>query len=256
MYSFLSMAVEMTYHTDTSRISKSGLDLINKSPLHYWDKYLNPERVEKSTPALEFGQAFHRAISHPIEFENEYAVFTADRRTNAGKAEYAALIESAKKIISQDDSNTIKGMQTALMRYPRLVDAIKHGEHERTFVWDDPATGAPCKMRVDCLHDGYVFDWKSIEEATPSNFRYSAKKYRYHVQDAFYIDGLAANGIECKGFIFVAVEKSAPFGVGIYELPAEAIAEGREAYIRNLNTYMECRKTGKWTGYTPQLIQW
>jgi exodeoxyribonuclease VIII len=76
------------------------------------------------------------------------------------------------------------------------------------------------------------------------------------VQDAFYIDGLAANDIECKGFIFVAVEKSAPFGVGIYELPAEAIAEGREAYIRNLNTYMECRTTGKWTGYTPQLIQW
>ena len=41
----------MTYHTNTSRISKSGLDLINRAPAHYYERYLNPAaNPQKETP--------------------------------------------------------------------------------------------------------------------------------------------------------------------------------------------------------------
>ena len=46
----------MTYHTNTSRISKSGLDLINRAPAHYFERYLNPKAPpQKETPALIIG---------------------------------------------------------------------------------------------------------------------------------------------------------------------------------------------------------
>jgi exodeoxyribonuclease VIII len=246
----------MTYHEDTSRISKSGLDLINKSPLHYWHRYLNPDRETETTPALEFGSAFHLALTEPDKYAARYAVFNGDRRTNAGKQAYQELLDAGMHVIKKDDADTISKMREAVMRYPRLVEALEHGKHEQTYLWTDSTTGAPCKMRLDTLHNNVVFDWKTTEDASPAAFRYSIRKYRYHVQNAFYLHGLAANDIHIDAFYFVAIEKSAPHGVGIYELPVEAINEGMHAYEANLKTYMQCRITNKWNGYQPQLIEW
>jgi hypothetical protein len=246
----------MTYHQDTTRISKSGLDLINKSPLHYWHKYLNPDRPQDTTPALEFGSAFHLALTEPHVFADQFSVFEGDRRTNAGKQAYQELIDAGKQVIKQADFDTIAAMCEAVRRYPRLVDALEHGQHEQVHTWTDTSTQAPCKLRLDTIHNNVVFDWKTTEDASPAAFRYSVKKYRYHVQNAFYLHGLAENGIHINAFYFVAIEKSAPYGVGIYELPLEAINEGMRAYEANLNTYMECRQTQRWNGYTPQLIEW
>jgi hypothetical protein len=53
----------MTYHTDTTRISKSGLDLINRAPALYYERYLNPTaEPQKETPALIIGSAVHCAV--------------------------------------------------------------------------------------------------------------------------------------------------------------------------------------------------
>jgi len=246
----------MTYHADTTRISKSGLDLINKSPLHYWHRYLNPEREEQTTPALEFGSAFHLALTEPHVYADRYAVFNGDRRTNAGKQAYQELLDAGRQIIKQDDADTIAAMCEAVRRYPRLVEALEHGQHEQVYTWTDSTTKAPCKMRLDTLHNNVVFDWKTTEDASAGAFKHSIRKYRYHVQNAFYMHGLAENGIHIDAFYFVAIEKSAPYGVGIYELPVEAINEGMRAYEANLKTYMQCRQTNKWNGYTPQLIEW
>lgn len=248
--------MQSNYHADTSRISKSGLDLINKSPLHYWHRYLNPDREQESTPALEFGSAFHLALTEPDIYADRYAVFNGDRRTNAGKAAYQELIDAGRQIIKQDDADTISRMRDAVYRYPRLVDALQHGKHEQTFTWKDSHTHAPCKMRLDTLHNNVVFDWKTTEDASPMAFRHSVRKYRYHVQNAFYMHGLAENGIHINAFYFVAIEKSAPHGVGIYELPHEAINEGMQAYEANLVTYMRCLSSGRWNGYEPKILDW
>lgn len=50
------------YHAD-SAISRSGVMKYLESPFKYWAEYLNPDRPAKySTPAMEFGSAFHTFI--------------------------------------------------------------------------------------------------------------------------------------------------------------------------------------------------
>src|SRR6185369_4223324 len=63
------------YHKDTSRISKSGLDLINRSPAHYWERYLNPNPAPR--PEKEWqrtGGALGCAVLEPDEFPLRYAI--------------------------------------------------------------------------------------------------------------------------------------------------------------------------------------
>jgi hypothetical protein len=55
--------------------NKSGLDHFERSPLHYWAAYLDPEREpEKETPAKRLGSAIHVAILEPKRYEEKYRI--------------------------------------------------------------------------------------------------------------------------------------------------------------------------------------
>jgi len=73
-------------------------------------------------------------------------------------------------------------------------------------------------------------------------------RFRYHVQQAHY-----QNGTGAERFIFIAVEKYAPYSVGVYELDADAIAEGSRLAFRDLRRIATCRKLDEWPGYSPTI---
>ena len=51
-------------------VSKSHLDEVNKSPYHYWDKYINPNRViQEPTKQMILGSAFHSLVLEPELFD-------------------------------------------------------------------------------------------------------------------------------------------------------------------------------------------
>jgi hypothetical protein len=62
------------------------------------------------------------------------------------------------------------------------------------------------------------------QDASPSGFARSIATFRYHVQASHYLTGL--HGAE--RFVFIAVEKTAPYAVAVYELDAAAMAAGDE----------------------------
>jgi len=74
-------------------------------------------------------------------------------------------------------------------------------------------------------------------------------KFSYHTQAAFYLDGLNAVQEADRGFCFIVVEKSPPYGVAVYELGEDSLAEGRLCYRRWLRTYVKCMNSGVWPGY-------
>ncbi len=134
---------------------------------------------------------------------------------------------------------------------------LKDGEAERTYEWDDPETGAPCKCRVDWItSDGKtVVDLKTTNDASERGFISSARKFRYDVQSAFYLDGIEeATGVRPERFVFMCVEKEAPYAVGLYEIDSESVELARLKYQDDLRVWQECRTIGYYPGYTNEIV--
>lgn len=261
-----------TYHHDTSRISKSGLDKIAQSPAHYYYHYLSPERPPHvETDALLMGSVFHKLTLEPEDFGKKYMLLPP------GAPDYPAARSINAKVQSEETAKALKFYEDLAIAYPgiqiistemwdtahRMRDAvhahsfaralISEGEAERTVLFDDPVTGAPCKCRPDWMRrDDVVVDMKSTTDASPEAFGRSSFNYRYHVQAPFYVDGINLEfGYErVKHFVFIAVEKTPPYGVGVYFAPPEVMELGRAEYRRNLATYVACKESGRWPAYS------
>lgn len=258
------------YHADVTRISKSGLDLIDRSPAHYYDRYLNPNRgPNEQTEAMFLGTAVHSAILEPHLFEKNYFAIDdlkkceeiggkSPRATKAYKEwiELQKILHAGKIFISMDDFNTCKYMRDSVHSHPTAKHLLLDGISEETITWTDPDTGAPCKCRPDrrSYNTGFILDIKSTEDASAEQFGRSSLNYRYDVQAPFYMDGVAeALNIEPEGFAFIAVEKKAPYLTAVYWTPPHVYDLGKEKYKRNLATYVKCKETGFWPGYSDEM---
>lgn len=248
------------YHADTTRVSKSGLDLIAKSPRHYWERYLNPKRApQEQTRALFIGSAVHCAVLEFTEFENRYALSPKfDRRTKTGKAdaEKWEADNANKTALNADDYDMIMRIRESVFAHPGAAVLLEKGVAERVLQWDDPWTGAPCKMKADWLSGtGFITDLKTTEDASPAAFGRSAFNYRYHVQGAFYSDGYKENFKKpAEGFAFIAVEKTAPYAVGVYYLATEQYELGQRTYQNDLEVYERCRAFNDWPAYGDEVM--
>lgn len=125
------------------------------------------------------------------------------------------------------------------------------GEAEKSVYWIDATTGVLCRCRPDWWRDDNVIvDLKTTEDASPEGFAKSMANYRYDVQAAYYLDGIQqATRKRPKAFVFIAVEKKPPYGVGVYVLDSDSLELGRAQYQHDLRVYAECERSGIWPGY-------
>lgn len=260
------------YHADTSRISKSGLDKINKSPYHYWESYLSPNKIEREeTEGMATGTASHALILEPELFEKNYFLFDDSEKvaelerlgakSPRAKKEYKEwrkgieLDNEGKKPLPPKDYDYYRALQDAIYKHSAASSLMGNGIAEQTVIWEDFETKAPCKCRPDWLNysDRLIVDLKFVVDANPEGFGKAALNHRYDVQAPFYLDGVLASDLDFvpQGFVFIAVEKQnpSPEKVGVYFADADIMTLGRRKYTNNLETYMECRRTGIWHGY-------
>ena len=249
------------YHRHAA-VSKSHLDLVARSPLHYWARYVDPNRVDpEPTPAMLLGTALHTLVLELDQFDQRYVVAPegVDRRTKAGKELYAAWEAEAgdRAVISRGDLNQVHAMARAVYTHPAAAMLLgMEGTAESTHLWTDEATGLECKCRPDWLTaDGsIVVDVKTTEDASPAGFRKSISSWRYHVQAAWYLHGLEqASGIRPEQFIFLCVEKKAPHAVAIYAADGEMVGAGGEQALEDLMTLAECKAANRWPSYSEQI---
>lgn len=247
------------YHRNTTHISKSGLDLILKAPIFYWEKYLNPEHIpEVETDALRIGKALHLFTLEPERIADGIAVMPYfNSYTNDGKNAKREFIASnaGKSIVSDAEFKMIKNMAASLRANSWFRRFIAQGEAEKTIFFNHAHNGAPCKIRMDWFNEAedIILDIKSTEDASPRGFGRSARTYGYHRQREFYRDG--ANSIGANPtFVFAAVEKNPPYACAMYLMPKEASQMARVEIERGLDIYMRCRASGIWPGYGEEIV--
>ncbi len=238
-------------------VSKSHLDVIaGRSPRHYWQRYINPEREpEEPTPALLIGTAVHSAILEPDDFLSRYVESPRfDRRTNAGRAAAAEFEadNAGKQVLGADTMALCIAMRDAVHSHPVAAPLLRNGVAERSFVAPDPDTGEIIKCRTDWYAPdrGFILDLKTCEDASPVAFGKSCANYRYTLQPAWYQDVIeAATGEAPPYWAFLAIEKSPPYAIGIYTPTAPQVAHGREVARRDFERIVKHRRANWWPDY-------
>lgn len=163
-------------------------------------------------------------------------------------------------VLTGEQWEQLHAMEAAVNAHPAARALLAaEGRAELSAYWEDPITGLLCRCRPDYWRkDGILVDVKTTEDASPEEFARSVVNWRYHVQSPYYLDGiaeLADAGLlpegyaRPKAFVFLVVEKKAPYAVAVYALTPESMDMGRLEYRQDLDTLHECMTSGRWPGY-------
>ena len=169
-------------------------------------------------------------------------------------------VNGHRRILTPEQWDQVHRMRDAIMNHPAAGGVLTSGKN-------------------------VVVDLKTTEDASLEGFGRSIASYRYDVQHPYYLDGLREamrqgnvqapehgaaelsaywidkeTGVLCrcrpdfwrgepKHFVFIAVEKKPPYGVGVYVLDSESVEIGRAQYRLDLQRYAECERTNVWPGY-------
>lgn len=229
------------------------------TPAHL-QSYLS--QPQEATRAMEIGSWFHEFLllketpqNLAIRPEGPAGNFT----TKEGKAWRNEQLAAGKTPIKKEEHDSIFGMANSIMANRLLAFQVEHGVREEP-LFAQFNLGGSCVRKGKLDLRGHkspaLFDFKSVTDASPKAFQKTLWNMGYFRQAAYYLDLAKDNSMEFTEFVFVAVEKTPPYAVGIYHLDHEAIGYGRKRYIELLQLYIACRDEGKWPAYSenPQTI--
>ena len=236
-------------YREIDAVANSDLTLVKKSPAHF------KAGVRKDSAAFKIGTAGHHAILQPSLYERLYGVLPAgDGRTKAIKDAKAALIQTfgAEHVLTYAEDQMCNGMAASVFAHDVARPLIHcDGDAEVAAVWEDPRSGLKCKGLLDKYPDDsdMIVDLKTTADASPKAFAKSLYSYGYHRQAAHYLRGVQTIGEPRTKFIFVAVEKTPPYAIGVYRISDAALQAGVDELDQLLDTYARCESTGVWPGY-------
>lgn len=260
------MSIE-EYHS-CAGYSRSQLMDLQKSPLHFWYKHINPdyepeaiqEPISQRSP-MGFGNAVHEMLLEPDFFNEDYLVLEKkSRATKEGKHELAqakiAAKHENKKIICAEAVKVIEQMRESIEQSD-AARSLLYGncKYERSFFWQDEETGLTLKARPDVWHENYIADLKTAACADERSFQRDLYKYGYHVQAAMIREAFKqVAGIKMDNFFFVVIEKEAPYATAVYQLDEVALDAGEEVYRSLLVRLYEHLQLGSWPAYETRTI--
>ena len=246
------------YHSGPG-LSSSDLKRLAQSPLHYKTSKAGPH---EETEAMRLGTAVHSAVLEPDSFNELYSKTPeGDRRSKAFKAAWAELEEKGKIPLSPNDFEAIQGMARSIQEHPLAGRWLSGGTAEISGYWtqhidsDGLNTDILCKCRPDYIKElgnqYAIIDLKTTRSAEPRYFGKAAYwDYQYHISAAHYLTGMEKlRGVRAQGFIFIAVEKTPPYAVNVFEASEEFIRAGTETNQELYKIFASCQASGNWPGY-------
>jgi len=243
------------YHSGPG-VSKSMLDTLDRSPMHYWAAHLDPERPAKeSAPHFDTGSAVHTLVLEPDLFDEEFAIAPAlNRRTKEGKKAWAEFMEenAGKILLTREQYDEARRMADSILAVPLARQLLQGGTREKSFYWTDEETGLLCRVRPDYLRPDILVDLKTTKDASNQGFTKTIANYRYYVQAPYYCHGVkeATGGrVAPEYMLFLAVEKTPPYPCNFFVLDERSWREGERAFRDGLNTLKRCMDENHWPGY-------
>jgi hypothetical protein len=243
---------EAEYFAATDALSCSGAKLL--LPPSCPAKFFYRQDHQEYKAVWDFGSAAHQMVldSGPeiaeIKFDDWRKKDAQDERDEAREAGKIPLL--SKELV------TVREMAAAIEAHPiagYLFDPYD-GEPEQSIFWQDIRTGIMRRARLDWLPRPsgqrlVIVDYKTCDQADPESISKAVERYSYHMQHAWYADGIEQVLGVTPGFIFCFQEKQPPYLINVVELKPEAVQTGRRLNDRAIDEYVARIKTGEWPGY-------
>ncbi|AUR86645.1 putative exodeoxyribonuclease 8 [Vibrio phage 1.087.A._10N.261.45.F9] len=231
-------------------ISKSELDLAHESvALLEWNKN-NPAPGSES---IDLGTHIHCALLEPDVFEKDYVKMPDFENNKAGREKRDAFIErigGSKIVLDTKTYLQVCAMRDSVLHHPVASMLLTSKGISEASIFGE-INGLKVKCRPDRIVDPEVFNQHILADvkktADLDKFHWSARDFRYHVQDAYYSDIYKQYSGHTPRFIFIVVGEKRSIGrypVKVYELDTETKHKGRDAYMQDLETVREYQDFG------------
>lgn len=252
--------------TDISNSAYHGSDDLSRSvawalrtscpaQVYYDMKHPTPS----DAPHFVMGGCTHTATLEPFKLDEEYGVKPesidgSGPRTNAYKAAFEEMQNHApdKRWLTASDYKRCMDMAASAREHPIMQTYLDDPESviEGTGFFEHE--GADCKVRPDLWNPGagVVVDLKTTQSANEKDFARSVVKYGYAFQACWYLHGLRLMGENPKQFIFVCVEKTAPYLTNAFTLSASDVDRQKSVMSDACKLWATCMDSGVWPGYS------
>lgn len=245
------------YHAMHDHVSASMMKAMAKSPAHCQAMLHHDDEQKKESESFIFGRALHLLVLEgPDSMLKQFDIKHFSWATKEGKLEQKRFDDAGQMPLTVSQMTIINAMRIAIFKHPVARDLLNGASHfEDAILWQDEATGMPCRCKPDAMGASFIADLKSCTDASPSAFARDAIKYGYHIQAAHYLNGFKAlrPEVEDPKFYFLAVEKEPPFAVGVYEFDAESMTFAHEKTAELLDFYAQCKNIDVWPGYSAKV---
>ena len=241
------------YHAIKTHISSTGVRTFRKNKKQF--KYSLTNELVKQTKSMADGTAVHAFFLEKDKFHKDFAVKPQDIRLNTKAGKEWAQEHNNKIIIDSELGNNLYEMEKSFMDSPaKLIYEIK-GKSELSYFWNDIGL-VKGKCRPDWISDdgNIIVDIKTTTDASPKGFQKSISTWGYHLQLAWYMRGLQKLGIPCNEFIFIAIEKTPPFSVGVYSADKEMILFGNQEINKLVVDIDKALNEKNFPDYTPEIM--
>lgn len=253
---------EATYHA-RPELSSTGARMLLPEFKGSPKKFQWALTHKRTSRAFDVGHAVHAKVlgvgAGIITYPDEDLTPSGNPSTKAATVAWEAeQREAGLTVVSPADLARVDAMAESVLAHPTARLFLEVCTMREVSVFAD-VDGVPCRARFDALSEAtrngvYGVDLKTTEDATKTGFESSVKRYGYDVQVAHYDATLkAATGHGVDRFLLVAVEKSGPYEVAVFELPELWRQMGAVKAAEARRIYKECTESGVWPGYDTEV---
>ena len=240
------------YHGRKTHISSTGVRTFKKNKKQF--EYGLTHELVKQTKAMADGTAVHSFFLERDSFNADYVTKPADIKLNTKVGKEWAQEHQGKIIIDSEFSNNLLEMEKSFMDSPAKLIYDNKGQTELSYFWDDLVL-VRGKCRPDWISDdgNIVVDVKTTIDASPKGFQKSISNWGYHLQLGWYLRGLRKLGLPAKEFIFIAIEKTPPFCVGVYSADQNMINFAMKEIDQLMPEIQTAMMSNEFPDYTPEI---
>ena len=240
------------YHGRKTHLSSTNIRTFKKNRKQF--EYSLTHDLVKQTKAMADGTAVHAFFLERDKFDTDFVIKPADMRLNTKAGKEWAQEHQSKIIIDSELGDNLFEMEKSFMDSPaKLIHDIK-GQTELSYFWDDLGT-IKGKCRPDWISDDgeIVVDVKTTTDASPRGFQKSISNWGYHLQLGWYLRGLRKLGLPAEQFIFIAIEKTPPFCVGVYRADQDMINFAMKELDQLMPEIQTAMVSNEFPDYTPEI---